>query len=317
MMKTMEDDMTMGSSDGRFARYLRFATAFLILAVQACAPEAQEETPPSQESSSVVEVGHSLGINSVPNLREVGGFRTSDGTVMATGLLYRSNQLHGITPEDMERIEALGLVRDFDLRTEEERDLRPDEVPEGTEYVWLNVLEDAEEANPAILERLMSNPAEANAALGDGQAEQGFIDSYRQFVSLPSAQREFGRLFEALSDRDQLPALYHCTTGKDRTGWASAALLTLLGVPRDVVMEDYLRSNDYIIPAYQEVIDGFVADGGQASIPLAILGVKAEYLEASFDEMEARFGTIENYFAEGLGIDAAGQESLRAVFLGG
>jgi protein-tyrosine phosphatase len=263
-----------------------------------------------------VAVGHSLGIASVPNLREVGGFRTSDGAVMARGLLYRSNQLHGITPEDMERILALGLARDFDLRTADEREARPDEVPEGTEYVWLNVLEDAEEANPAVLERLMSNPGEANTALGGGQAEQGFVDSYRQFVSLPSARREFGALFEALADRAQLPALFHCTTGKERTGWASAALLTLFDVPYDVVMEDYLRSNDYIIPAYQDVIDAFVAGGGEAEIPLAILGVKREYLEAAFDEMETTYGTIENYFSEGLGIDAAGQEALRAIYLG-
>jgi protein-tyrosine phosphatase len=211
---------------------------------------------------------------------------------------------------------SLGIARDFDLRTADEREARPDEVPEGTEYVWLNVLEDAEEANPAVLERLMSNPGEANTALGGGQAEQGFVDSYRQFVSLPSARREFGALFEALADRDQLPALFHCTTGKDRTGWASAALLTLFDVPYDVVMEDYLRSNDYIIPAYQDVIDAFVAGGGEAEIPLAILGVKREYLEAAFDEMETTYGTIENYFSEGLGIDAAGQEALRAIYLG-
>ena len=81
-------------------------------------------------------------------------------------------------------------------------------------------------------------------------------------------------------------------------------------------MEDYLRSNDYIIPMYQEVIEGAVASGIEKEIPLSILGVKKEYLESAFDEMEKKFGTIEKYFAEGLGIDAEHQQALRDLYLG-
>jgi Tyrosine phosphatase family len=95
---------------------------------------------------------------------------------------------------------------------------------------------------------------------------------------LPSAKQEFGKLFRSLGEKSELPAVFHCTTGKDRTGWAAAALLTLLGVPKDVAMQDYLRSNDYIIPTYQEIIDKFAAAGGEPEIPQAILGVKKEYL---------------------------------------
>ena len=89
----------------------------------------------------------------------------------------------------------------------------------------------------------------------------------------------------------------------------------MLGVPKDVVMQDYLRSNDYIIPAYQEVIDKFAAAGGEPETPQAILGVKKEYLEAAFDEMETKYGTIENYFSDGLGIDVASQERLKDLYL--
>ena len=162
----------------------------------------------------------------------------------------------------------------------------------------------------------MQEPKKANVALGGGKVEEGFRDSYREFVSLPSAQSEFRKLFLALGDKQKLPAVFHCTTGKDRTGWAAAAFLTLMGVPRETVMEDYLRSNDYILPAYKKVIDGFVAAGGERAIPLAILGVKKEYLDAAFDEMEKKYGTIEKYFSEGLGIDAAWQKGLRELYLG-
>lgn len=81
-------------------------------------------------------------------------------------------------------------------------------------------------------------------------------------------------------------------------------------------MEDYLRSNDYIIPMNQKIIDGFVAAGGEESIPLAILGVKKEYLDEAFDEMETQYGTIEKYCSEGLGIDANQQQALRDLYIG-
>lgn len=86
-------------------------------------------------------------------------------------------------------------------------------------------------------------------------------------------------------------------------------------MPKDTVYEDYLRSNDYIIPAYQAAIDSFVAAGGDRNIPLAILGVKKEYLDAAFDEMEKNYGSIEKYFSDGLGIDAAKQKALRDLYL--
>lgn len=81
-------------------------------------------------------------------------------------------------------------------------------------------------------------------------------------------------------------------------------------------MEDYLRSNDYILPAYQKAIDAFVAGGGDPAIPRAILGVKKEYLNAAFDEMKTKYGTIERYFSEGLGVDADKQKTLRDLYLG-
>ena len=127
---------------------------------------------------------------------------------------------------------------------------------------------------------------------------------------LPTASSSFRWV-----DQNKLPALFHCTTGKDRTGWAAAALLTLLDVPKKTVMEDYLRSNEYILPLYQKEIDTFTAEGGELSIINAILGVKAEYLEAAFDEMLTKYGTIENYFSEALGIDATMQKDLRNLYL--
>ena len=176
----------------------------------------------------------------------LGGYTNTDGDTVRFGLVYRSSQLNGIVAADMDAIAALKLKNDYDLRTAEEREKHPDELPPGVNDVWLDVLADSPQAGPAQLEKLLRDPQQANAALGGGKIEAMFAQSYRDFVSLPSAKREFGKLFLALGDRSQLPAVFHCTTGKDRTGWAAAALLTLLGVPKDQVYEDYLRSNDYM-----------------------------------------------------------------------
>lgn len=259
--------------------------------------------------------GTSLGIASVPNLRDMGGYATADGSVVRRGVVYRANQLNPISADDMKKIADLGLKNDFDLRTAEERAAKPDELPPGVKNVWLDVLADAQGVSAAEVEKILGNPQKANEALGGGKAAAAMTTTYREFITLPSANAGFRQLFLDLGEPDQLPSLFHCTTGKDRTGWAAAALLTLLGVPKDEAFEDYLRSNEYILPAYKTYIDRFVAAGGDPSIPHEILGVKAEYLQASFDEVQARYGSIENYFAKGLGIDAAGQQKLRDRFL--
>lgn len=260
--------------------------------------------------------GQSLGIESVPNLRDLGGYRTADGQMLASGLLYRSNQLYHVSPDDMQKVANLNLKYVYDLRTYDEMQSRPEELPPDVSHVWLDVLADSPQAGPAMLEKLMADPKLANQELGGGKVAKMFAGSYREFVSLPSARHEYRKLYLSLANRDMLPALFHCTTGKDRTGWAATAFLTLMGVPKDVVMADYLRSNDYILPLYRKVIDGAVAQGIEEDIPVSILGVRSEYLEAAFDEMEKQYGTIENYFAEGLGIDAEKQQALREVYLG-
>ena len=260
-------------------------------------------------------LGRALDIPTVPNLRDVGGYKTQDGAIVARGLAYRSDTFNPMSPEDIKKLERVGLKNDYDLRTTSEVKVKPDQMPPGVQYHLLNVLADAKSAAPAELEALMHEPKKANVVLGGGKIEALFMEAYREFITLPSAKQSYRTLFLSLADREKAPGVFHCTTGKDRTGWAAAAILTLLGVPKETVMDDYMRTNDYTLPQFKHAIDSFVAAGGDRDIPVAIFGVKAEYLEASFDEMQKRYGTIEKYFAQGLGIDAAGQKVIRDLFL--
>ena len=259
--------------------------------------------------------GANLGIAAIPNLRDVGGYCTAGGDVVRTGLLYRSDQPDAVSAEEMARLAALRLTNVYDLRTAAERGAHPDRLPSRTRLTVLDVLADADQSGPAQLERLLRTTADANRHLGGGRAEALFLEAYRAFVALPSARAAYRQLFTAVAEPQNLPALFHCTTGKDRTGWAAAALLTFLGVQRDEVMQDYLRSNDHILPAYRREIDAFVAAGGDPAIPRAILGVRRDYLDAGFDEVARRHGSVEAYFADGLGLDAPTRAALRATLL--
>ena len=260
-------------------------------------------------------LGLALGIATVPNLRDVGGYRTASGAMVAHGVAYRSDTFNPMSAEDKKKLERIGLKNDYDLRTTAEVKAKPDEMPPGVAYHLLNVLADAKSAAPAELLALMHDPKKANVELGNGRIEAMFMEGYREFISLPSGNQAYRTLFRDLANPAMAPGVFHCTTGKDRTGWAAAALLTLLGVPKETVMADYLRTNDYTLPQFKHEIDAFVSAGGNRDIALAIFGVKAEYLEASFDQMRKQHGTIEKYFADGLGIDAARQQVLRKRFL--
>jgi protein-tyrosine phosphatase len=252
---------------------------------------------------------------SCPNLRDIGGHAARDGKLVRTGLAYRSDQLNPVADVDAARLAGLGLTSVFDLRSPDEAAARPDHLPPGVRYASFDVLVDARLSGLDDFERLLRDPARANAVLGGGRVNAVLARVYRGFVSLPSACEGFRQLFLSLGRRDDLPLLFHCATGKDRTGWAAAALLTLLGVPRAAVLEDFLASNGYILPRYAPVIDAFAAAGGERAILTAIFGVNAAHLDLAFDEMTMRHGSIERYFADGLGIDASAQDALRTLYL--
>ena len=254
-------------------------------------------------------------ITSTPNLRDAGGYATQDGGRVRSGLLYRSEQLSKITDADMLVLEKLGLKKIYDLRTVDERAEQIDRIPVNAAYVVVDVLADEKGTAPAELLHLLSNPQEANAKLGGGKAAALFAHGYTTFVSLPSARKGFSQMFRELTDEHNLPALFHCTTGKDRTGWVSAALLSLCGVSKEDVLHDYLLSNDFILAEYHALIEKLTNSGIEKDILLSILGVHHDYLEASFEEMHKQFGGIEDYFAKGLSINEAGQQALRKRFI--
>jgi protein-tyrosine phosphatase len=260
------------------------------------------------------EPGQSIEIASVPNLRDLGGWPTREGGRVRRGLLYRSTELNGLAGADMTAFAALGIRSVYDLRTRPERAAQPDVLPPGTEYVVVDVFKDAVDAGPAQLLNVASDPQAAEAILGGGKGLTLFETGYRDIVTISSALTAYRRLFSDLLEAKHRPALFHCTTGKDRTGWAAASILMLLGVPDDLVMKEYLLTNDQLVPAEKPTLDRFEALGGDPELLRPVIAVAPEYLNAAIDEMRKQFGTIEGYFADGLKLDQSAQETLRGVF---
>jgi len=261
------------------------------------------------------EPGQSIDIASVPNLRDLGGWPTHDGGTVRWGLLYRSTELNALAGADMAAFETLGIRSVYDLRTEAERTAQPDRVPPDTEQVVVDVMKDAVDAAPAQLLNVLTDPKAAESILGGGKGLTLFEVGYRDIVSLPSANASYGRLFTDLTRPEHRPALFHCTTGKDRTGWAAAAMLMLLGVSDELVMKEYLLTNAQLLPAEQPTIDRFQAIGGDPDLIRPVIGVAPGYLEAALDEMRTKFGDIEGYFARGLGMNSDAQKVLRDTFI--
>ena len=261
--------------------------------------------------------GHSVAIPSVPNLRDLGGWPTQDGGHVRWGLLYRSTELGRLAGADMAAFAALGIRSVFDLRTEAERTAQPDRLPPGTEHVVADVFKGSVDAVPAQLFKVATDPKAAEDLLGGGKGQTLFEMGYREIVSMPSAAAAYRLLFSDLAQDEHRPALFHCTTGKDRTGWAAAALLTLFGVPDDLVMKEYLLTNVELLPTEKPMLDRFRALGGDPDLLGPVVGVAPEYLQAALDAMRSAYGTIEAYFTDGLGLDESVQRVLRASFIEG
>ena len=297
-----------------FARILSLLTLTTLglstgLGVAAAAPTVPVLAPGAS-------LGLELGLTAAHNLRDLGGYQTVDGRTVVHGKVYRSDQFNPMNDADKAKLATTPIRTVFDLRTVAERDAAPDELPAGWQHRPINVLADEASAMAAEAGAIMHDPAKLTAEFGrPGLIDEIFEQTYRQLVYLPSALQGFGDLYRALGDPAQQAGVFHCATGKDRTGWAAAALLTLLGVPRETVYADYLRSNEYLLPYYAPMIDKFVAAGGSRDLITTFLDVRTPWLDAAFDEMTKRYGTIENYFATGLGIDAGQQAALKDQLL--
>jgi protein-tyrosine phosphatase len=242
---------------------------------------------------------HVVPLEGGSNFRDLGGHRTADGATVRRGAVFRSAHLGGLTDIDRAALGKLGVRTIVDLRGVGEAA----ETPHLIEGLACKVV--GAHIEPQLGEKLRD-------AVADGTATpfvvmQFLVDHYREYPR--RCAPGFRTLFSTLSDGTHRPLVFHCTAGKDRTGFASALLLSLLGVPWDDVMEDYLRTN--------ELWTGHIGRYPELDLDTraAIIEARRPYLEAAFDVVRGDFGSTEAFAEKALGLDAKARERLKAELL--
>jgi protein-tyrosine phosphatase len=258
-----------------------------------------------------------VALDGAVNVRDIGGYRTSNGLQVARGRLFRGDALSQLTGPDLERLDRVGLRTVIDFRTPGEVLLSgADRLPSGVEFVSLPV---SGGDLGAVYELIASGDhQQQRRELGDGRAAEFMVELNRGFVTDPRQREAFGAALRLVCSAGRLSLLYHCSGGKDRAGWMTAIVLTALGVPRELVLRDYLLSNDFHRTEYQKLRFDLVKTGIVADPDLLrpIMEQSATYLGAAFEEADRRYGSFGRFVTRGLEVSDAMLGELRRSLLG-
>lgn len=231
-------------------------------------------------------------LQGMDNFRDVAGTTTAystahDGTMRA-GVFYRAN---AVTPtaSDLAILNSLGIKAVYDLRTPSEIAATPDTMISGATWQNIDIIGSTTSGSN------ITNISFKSAADAIAMMEQ----TNRAFVSDAGMRGQFGKLFNELASVDAAQ-LFHCTAGKDRTGWTAAVLQSIAGVDNATIMANYLATNDYTAARVAATLKALPPS--MAAIYEPLLGVQASYLQAGLDEVTAQYGSMDNYLKQGLGL---------------
>lgn len=262
---------------------------------------------------------HEIPSAHLPNLRDVGGWPTLSGSTLRLGTLFRSAALSdpGVTTDPA--VEALGLDLVVDMRTAAEVERRPDHLPRGARLVQVDILASTVGSFASLAGTLPAAVTEGrvgpDAFLADLDARAVMRRTYEQFVTEPSARAGFAEVARTVARGGEGPTLLHCTAGKDRTGWATAVLMTAVGATPGAVFEEYLAVAPAVRALFAPDLERAVAVGLDAERLRPLLDVDASYLQAAFDRVEADFGSFDDYLHTGLGLEDTELDDLRAALV--
>ncbi|GAB2536198.1 tyrosine-protein phosphatase [Gracilibacillus alcaliphilus] len=246
-----------------------------------------------------------IQIEGAINFRDLGGYLTADGRRVKYGLLYRSGDLSQVTEQGKQHLKELGIRRICDFRGEMERHNHPDPVLADVDHVALSLIQEEQIVDPRQQQKHVQELAE------NINPEQLLIEINRMMVDQESLLRQF---IDLVLDTAQTPLVFHCTAGKDRTGIGGALILMTLGVSKELVIEDYLKTNQNAHqlmrlnphPAKDEGMDDFLE---------GMMGAKVEYIGAFLDGIDKKYGAFDIFLEQGLGISAEQRNKLKDFYL--
>jgi protein-tyrosine phosphatase len=241
-------------------------------------------------------------LEGAPNFRDLGGYPSENGKHTVHRKIFRSQTLAQLSDSDMIRIKEWGIRTVIDFRSDEEVLKEPSRLPEGVKIVRLPI--DVGRSDTQQIKQLLMT-----GALDSIQCVNFMQAANRKFVTeFASQYRDF---FNILLQPESYPAVFHCTAGKDRTGFAAAMLLDALDVDWDTVMDDYLLTNRYLKP------QSLMPQIPEQAMPAfrQMWGVQPSYLNAAKEEIIQRYGSIDNYLHQELNVGRAEKDKLMQYLL--
>ena len=252
------------------------------------------------------------------NTRDLGGMKGAGNKAVLPGKLIRSGTLHAASPESLAYLSShVGMVVDF--RTEKERTEKPDPVLPGVRYCLLPVFENPaagiardQESNEKAFAMIMQSPE---------MAREFMVRMYLGLVSNEGSVSQYRRFAHLLLEAQDKAILWHCTVGKDRAGLAAVFVQELLGIPKEEIVEDYLKTNAYV-RADLQVVKDLAGDGMGERTEMAqeaagwLFGARREYLDAVYRSVKEAYGGMDGFIREALGILDAERAELQRRYLG-
>ena len=239
-----------------------------------------------------------INIPGIQNFRDLGGYRSSTtGKNVRWGMLYRSAQIDSLGCAARRELRNMGIRTIIDLRTPEEMNNYP-QIQKGFNVVHIPIATGNMEK---VLQKIKGDTINRIVE----RMNRELVINYRD---------EYKKLFELLLDRSNYPAIIHCSSGKGRTGIASALVLATLGVNEDIIMQDYRLSNDYFnIPKASKYAYKLPVNSQEAIT--TVYTAKEDFLNAAKEEIERTYSDIPTYLRKGLGLTAENIEKLQNIML--
>lgn len=274
-----------------------------------------EPVPDARAAAVATADPHVLATDALANLRDVGGRTTADGRTVRRGVAFRSAELRAPAVADDPVVSGLGVRTVVDLRTAAERTAAPDVLPAGATGVHADVLAAAPDAPAADLGEILQRPQEAQRVLTALDPPAAMRRTYVDLVTSDAGRAGYATLLRTLLDPAAGPVLYHCTAGKDRTGWGTSVLLLALGVDEADVRDEYLAVNPAVRAMYAPFLRRFADVGGDPDLLAPLLEVHEAYLDAALAAVTEHFGTFDAYLRDGLGLTDDELTALRDALL--
>jgi protein-tyrosine phosphatase len=269
---------------------------------------------------------HSIGLTGVSNARELGGYKTTDGRTVKMGALLRTGKLSGAKSSDIAALTyTYGLSKVLDFRTDAEIAAGADPAMAGVKNIHIDILGSSSSSDKSLTGMYSGSGDMVDNLIAMVKYMNNDVDgyiggTYKKFATDDSAIAGYRRMFAELLDSNGKTVLWHCTGGKDRAGTGAALILSALGADRETIVQDYMLTNDYNAKTLDYLYSAVMkktGDKAMADNVRLLSGVSRSWIESVLDEIDGRYGSMDNFLRNQMGLTDADIAALRSAYLVG